>query len=41
MPKAMREKIEKLPWMTQGQLDRILDWTRRDTQTLAEQPAKA
>lgn len=33
-PSALREKIEKLPWMTQSDLDRILHWSERDTQSL-------
>lgn len=36
IPRAMREKIERLPWMTPDQLSRIDDWTRRDSQSLAE-----
>ncbi len=28
MPGKLREKIEQLPWMTQGELDRILDHSR-------------
>jgi hypothetical protein len=30
-PAALRHKLEQLPWMTQGELDQILEHSRRDT----------
>jgi KDO2-lipid IV(A) lauroyltransferase len=40
-PAALRRKLEQLPWMTQPELDRILEWSRRDTQALHEQSSEA
>lgn len=34
-PGALREKLEQLPWMTQAELDGILEWSRRDTAAVA------
>ena len=30
MPARTRAKLEQLPWMTQDELDRVLDWTEQD-----------
>jgi Kdo2-lipid IVA lauroyltransferase/acyltransferase len=34
-PSALRHKLEQLPWMTQGELERILEHSRRDTTAFA------
>lgn len=35
MPAALRDKLAQLPWMTDEKLARIVDWSERDTNTLA------
>ncbi|MBX3359746.1 MAG: lysophospholipid acyltransferase family protein [Phycisphaeraceae bacterium] len=39
-PSALREKLEQLPWMTQGELDTIMDWSRRDAAEIAVEPPR-
>ncbi|MGE3108206.1 MAG: lysophospholipid acyltransferase family protein [Phycisphaerales bacterium] len=36
IPRQMREKIERLPWMTQEKMDRIVAWSERDAGVLAQ-----